>query len=113
MKKKLNKQKVLKEEIKALNDKLNEALSSTRHYKGIIEDIKLMVSNDSYFTGSSSSTDNLLMKVQELFLFRKMHEGVRNPMGDVIENQREIIRWLIKPSTADNSKELEYFKKIR
>lgn len=52
-------------------------------------------------------------KILELLLWRKSVEGAIRPDREQIEAQREIIRWLIKPSSADNSRELKEMKKMR
>ena len=110
MKKKINKTKILKEQIKMLSEKLNEALSDVRYYKKITENIQDVLNMDSAY-GNRATTDKLLIKVQELYLFKRQQEGLCHPLRDVVDSQREIIRWLIKPSTADNSKELQNLKK--
>ena len=70
-----------------------------------------MVINQNRIHSARILFENFPIEVMKLSIYRFEREGATRPDAYMIESQREIIRWLIKPSSADNSKELEMIKK--
>lgn len=106
MKKKQNK---YKEQISRLentvssNDRYIRELNSFKNRLQAVLDIK-----DGY-----SSEDLMVREVLNLVSFRRYHEGAINEVKYSNERLMDIIRWEINPASAEQSKELEYYKKGR
>ena len=109
MKKKINKIKQLKDTIHLLEEKNDQIEADKSYYHRLLNEIDGILS----IRGGRISFDQLPLAVMKLHNFRETNEGAKHVFADVVENQREIIRWLIKPSSADNAKELEMLKKGR
>lgn len=109
---KTNKEQKLKEDINILQDKLQEVTSNNNWHKSILKDIAEFIGLSVYFN-SSTSIESLKREIASMVAFKKMHEGAYHPLQDTITTQREIIRWLIKPSTAEkpNGEIIEEYRK--
>jgi len=108
-KKKISKEKL---KIKELESKLGDAIylnnrisEEQNRLSKIVTTIENIVGADKRINGDVVSI------VSDLYYYKKFHEGAVLRGYDVVENQREVIRWLINPETAENSKELESYKK--
>lgn len=109
MKKKLSEVKELKRIISDLKERLSSEQSNNKYHRDILNDIADIL--DISLTYSSANITSLRKNVAELVYFKKLQDGAYHPLRDTIETQREIIRWLIKPSSADNYNELNQLKK--
>lgn len=110
MTKKTNKLAKIKLEFAASDQARRDAVGEANEYKAILNQI-----HDILRPGVGYS-NRLLFKelpkeIMRLEMYRANNEGASKPFQMENEQYREIIRWLIKPSTADNSKELETYKK--
>lgn len=116
MKKKIKKVKDSKEEV------LKKELKETQYHEantqkentrltGILNQTLNMLEPNHAKYYDSIKFENIPAEVMKLKAFRDFTQGAVNPLSSVIENQREIIRWLINPDTAENSKELESLKR--
>lgn len=105
---KLTKEKKLQDKINELNNTIYSMTANTRRHLSIIEQINtIMEGNKSYH---NINHEELPREVMKLKLFREQHEGAIHPAFDVIGNQREIIRWLINPETANQADEIKRLK---
>lgn len=110
MVKKINKEKQLKMKVAELKEMLIHSNSERDRFDIYLEQIKrIFAPKETY--GSLLKYSDLPMEVIKLQAFKSYFEGSIPHGYDTIEAQREIIRWLIKPSSADNSKELADLKK--
>lgn len=105
MKKKISIEKKQKIEIKKLNEHLREVMADKSRYQSILNQIENIIQSNTSYNGASLSFTNLPTEVLKLQLYKRQHEGATHSYYDVVQSQREIIRWLIKPSTAEKPKE--------
>lgn len=108
-KKKISKEKL---KIKELESKLQDATYLNDRILDERNRLSNIVTSIENIVGASKRIDrDVVSIVADLFYYKRFHEGSIRMGYDVVENQREIIRWLINPDTAENSKELESLKK--
>lgn len=96
-----NKLKELKLENLRLKEKVIYAQNENEVYKTILNTLINIFSPDTSSYVNKLTFAKLPYEVMELYFYRKMHEGARYPSEEIVQSQREIIRWLIKPSTAE------------
>jgi hypothetical protein len=105
--KKISKEDVLKKELAETRYQNSKKEEENARLRGILNqtlDI-LDPKHIKYYDGLKF--EDIPAEVMKLKEFKQFHEGAVHPLSDVITNQREIIRWLINPDTAETSKELE------
>mgnify|MGYP006362286197 CR=1 FL=1 len=105
-KKKLTKEQELKQKLASALDDLAYQKRDASEYRAILNSLVEIFSPERGTYNSREVTfARLPQRVAELFFQVKSQEGAYHPFRETIENQREIIRWLIKPSTAEKPKE--------
>lgn len=111
--KKVNPLTVLKNEIVILKNTKQELVKEREDFRAILNQIQEILNPNTSSYNNRIPFREMPMKVIELLMFRKTYEGAIRPEHEQINNYREIIRWLIEPKTADNSRELEELRKMR
>jgi len=97
--KKIKKEQKLKSEVEELKSKCNELDNDNARYSRILSEIEYIFIKENPSTLRIKYSD-LPFMVLRIKLEQDILRGYQRPEHNTIENQREIIRWLINPETA-------------
>lgn len=107
--KKISKEFKLAAEVVALKEINKKLVYDANRFNTLLEMIRKVLEGGRHC--DRLSFEELPNEIMKIKAFKDFTEGARYLHADVVENQRETIRWLINPHTADNSKELENLRK--
>ncbi len=107
----ISKTQKLTNDIKFLKERINAVSDDVTRYEKIIDQIKDLLKTESRYANITILAKDIPMEVMKLVIYKQSHEGAYRPFQLENENYKDIIRWLISPEAANNSKELENLKK--